>query len=143
MYGFIYPVFFLLNYVGILKYTPVFTDIANIKQQLEVFVTLSDHVRMNAYCTLFFNFYSDFGVFGIFLGSFIFGYFLYACIYIFHTKERCANICMLLNFNSVHDLSTMARIYTIYTTRALSLVWLLVLLPKEGHRPIKITFKRK
>ena len=114
MYGFIYPVFFLLNYVGILKYTPVFTDIANIKQQLEVFVTLSDHVRMNAYCTLFFNFYSDFGVFGIFLGSFIFGYFLYACIYIFHTKERCANICMLLNFNSVHDLFNGTYLYYLY-----------------------------
>ena len=112
MYGFIYPVFFLLNYVGILKYTPVFTDIANIKQQLEVFVTLSDHVRMNAYCTLFFNFYSDFGVFGIFLGSFIFGYFcMLAYIYFIRKKDVRTFVCYLILIQFM--IFSMARIYTI------------------------------
>lgn len=142
MYGFIYPVFFLLNYMGILKYPAVFTDIANIKQQLEVFVTLSDHVRMNAYCTLFFNFYSDFGVLGIFLGSFIFGYFcMLAYIYFIRKKDVRTFVCYLILIQFM--IFSMARIYTIYTTRALSLVWLLLMLPKEGHRPIKITLKRR
>lgn len=141
-YGFIYPVFFLLNYVGILKYPPVFTDIAYIKQQLEVFVTLSDHVRMNAYCTLFFNFYNDFGVFGIFLGSLIFGYFcMLAYIYFVRKKNVRTFVCYLILIQFM--IFSMARIYTIYTTRALSLVWLLVLLPKEGNRTVRITFKRK
>lgn len=141
-YGFIYPFFFLLNYVGILKYPSVFTDISNIKQQLEGFVTLSDHVRMNSYCTLFFNFYNDFGVFGIFLGSFIFGYCcMLAYIYFIRKKDVRTLVCYLILVQFM--IFSMARIYTIYTTRALSLLWLLVLIPKKRHRGIKITFKRK
>lgn len=142
MYGFIYPIFFVLNYIGILKFPTVFKDISLIKQQLEYYVQISDHVRMNAYSTLFFNFYNDFGVFGIFLGSFLFGYFcMLAYIYFTRKKNMRTFVCYLILIQFM--IFSMARIYTIYTTRALSLVWLLILLPKEGYQPVKIVFRRK
>ena len=130
LYGFLYPVFFVLNYIGILKFPPVFKDITAIKQQLELYVRISDHVRMNAYSTLFFNFYNDFGVFGVILGSFLFGYFcMLAYTYFIRKKNIRTIVCYLIMIQFM--IFSMARIYTIYTTRALSLVWLLILLPGE------------
>ena len=141
LYGFIYPIFFVLNYIGILKFPAVFRDISSVKQQLEYYVQISDHVRMNAYSTLFFNFYNDFGVFGIFLGSFLFGYFcMLAYVYFSRKKNVRTFVCYLILIQFM--IFSMARIYTIYTTRALSLVWLLVLLPKEGYRPIRFKFRK-
>ncbi len=141
MYGFIYPIFFVLNYVGILKFPSVFADISAIKLHLEYYVQISEHVCMNAYSTLFFNFYSDLGVFGIFLGSFLFGYFcMLAYVYFTRKKNVRTFVCYLILIQFM--IFSMARIYTIYTTRALSLVWLLVLLPRDGKKAMKITFKK-
>lgn len=136
LYGFLYPVFFVLNYLGI-KFPPVFGDINYIKQQLEIFVPISDHVTMNAYSTLFFNFYNDFGLFGIFLGSFLFGYFcMLSYMYFIKKKNMRTLVCYLILIQFM--IFSMARIYTIYTTRALSLIWLLILLPKDDGIKIKL-----
>ena len=133
LYGFVYPVFFVLNYLGIRLFSGVFADITTIKQSLETFVTLSPHIRMNAYCTLFFNFYNDFGIFGIFLGSFLFGYFCMLAYTSFIRKKDVSSFaCYLILVQFM--IFSMARIYTIYTTRALSLVWLFLLLPKDRIR---------
>ena len=134
LYGFVYPVFFVLNYLGILPMPQAFTDVTYIKQQLETFVRISDHVSMNAYSTMFFNFYNDLGVPGVILGSFLFGLF---CMMAYKAFLRYKNIraftCYLILIQFM--LFSVARIYTIYTTRALSLVFLLLLLPKdEGKR---------
>ena len=133
MYGFIYPVFFVLNYLGIRLFPGIFEDISAIKQSLETFVRISPHIRMNAYCTLFFNFYNDFGIFGIFLGSFLFGYFcMLAYTYFIRKKNTSSFACYLILVQFM--IFSMARIYTIYTTRALSLVWLFLVFHKDRIR---------
>lgn len=137
LYGFIHPIFFALNYLGILKYPGVFNDISNIKLQLENYVQISNHVNMNAYSTLFFNFYNDFGIFGVFLGSFLFGYFcMLSYVYFTRKKDVRTLVCYLILIQFM--IFSMARIYTIYTTRALSLVLLLFLIPvsenSNSHR---------
>lgn len=137
LYGFIYPVFFVLNYLDILKYPAVFSDISYIKQSLELYVPISDHVTMNAYSTLFFNFYNDFGVFGICFGSFIFGYLcMLSYKYFIKKKDLRTFVCYLILVQFM--IFSVARLYTIYTTRALSLVWLLILLPKVGGKKLKV-----
>lgn len=134
LYGFLFPIFFVLNYVGVLNYPQVFTKITSIKEQLEPYVHISDHVSMNAYTTLFFNFYNDFGVFGVFLGSFIFGYLcMLSYQYFIRKKDVRTLVCYLILVQFM--IFSMARIYTIYTTRALSFVWLLFLIPKVGSKP--------
>lgn len=133
LYGFLYPVFFVLNYAGIRLFPGIFNNITRIKQALEEFVTISRHIRMNAYCTLFFNFYNDLGIPGVFLGSFLFGYFCMLAYICFKKKKDVRSfVCYLILVQFM--IFSMARIYTIYTTRALSLVWLFVLLPKERLR---------
>ena len=135
-----FPVFFVLNYFGILRYPAVFGDVTAIKQQLEQYVTISEHVRMNAYCTMFFNFYNDFGVFGVFLGSFLFGFFcMLAYSFFVRRKNTRSLVCYLILIQFMFF--SVARIYTIYTTRALTLVWLLILIPKENRQRIKFTLK--
>ncbi len=141
LFGFIQPFFFVLNYIGILKYPPVFKDVAYIKHSLERFIPISEHIRMNAYCTLFFNFYSDFGIIGVFLGSFLFGYFcMLSYTYFIRKKDLRTFVCYLILIQFM--IFSMARIYTMYDTRALTLIWLLLLIPKDGKFPIRITFKR-
>ena len=140
LYGFLFPIFFVLNYFGILKYPAVFGDVTAIKQQLEQYVTISEHVRMNAYCTMFFNFYNDFGVFGVFLGSFLFGFFcMLAYSFFVRRKNTRSLVCYLILIQFMFF--SVARIYTIYTTRALTLVWLMLLIPKENRQRIKFTLK--
>lgn len=138
LYGFVFPIFFIMNYTGILKYPQVITDISTIKHKLELFVPISDHVTINAYSTLFFNFYSDFGYAGIVIGSLVFGYW---CMYAFINFSREKNIRSFVFYLIIVQfmIFSMARIYTIYTTRALSLVWLLILLPKRNKKETPIT----
>ena len=41
------------------------------KDNLETFINLSPEISMNAYATLFYDFYIDFGWIGIAIGSFV------------------------------------------------------------------------
>ena len=130
LYGFVFPLFFLLNFTGLLKYPAALSNVTAIKQALEEYAQISPHVRMNAYSSIFFNFYNDFGPLGVALGSFLFGYLCmlsYACF--MRRKNARAFACYLLLIQFM--LFSGARAYTIYTTRALSLAWLPLLLPRR------------
>lgn len=131
LYGFLYPVFFVLHYLGIMRYPLLVDRVQYIKLYLEEFHKLSDHITMNAYSTMFFNFYSDFGVIGIILGSAIFGI---AAMYAYQNFIKNQDFRTLLIYLIVVQfmLFSMARIYTSLTTRALSFIWILFIFPKNG-----------
>ena len=100
--GFLYPIFFVFNYL---------------------------HITMNAYVTLFYYFYIDFGYFGIALGSFVFGF---LCMKSYKSWKRNGNVRSLVTYLILIQfiVFSVARIYTGLSTRALSLVWLFLLFRK-------------
>ena len=59
--GFLYPIFFVFNYLHIFSYPDAFVNAQNVKNSLEIFMPLSPDITMNAYVTLFYYFYIDFG----------------------------------------------------------------------------------
>ncbi len=130
LYGFFNPIFFLTNRLHIFSYPEAFTTAKLVKDNLEVFVSLSPTINMNAYATLFYDFYIDFGMPGIAIGSFFFGY---ICMRVFDLYRRACNsrnlvLCLIL-FQFV--LFSVARIYTVYATRALSIIWLIPMFKKK------------
>ena len=58
--GFLYPIFFVFNYLHIFSYPDAFVNAQNVKNSLEIFMPLSPDITMNAYVTLFYYFYIDF-----------------------------------------------------------------------------------
>lgn len=122
--GFLYPIFFILNYIHILSYPQAFTNAIMIKRNLETFYSISPQIRMNAYSTLFYNFYIDFGYLGVALGSAIFGF---ICIKVFNHFKKDKNIkdLVLYLILSQFIIFSVARIYTSLSTRALSLIWII------------------
>ncbi|WP_065219521.1 MULTISPECIES: O-antigen polymerase [Butyricimonas] len=122
--GFLYPIFFVCNYLHIFPYPEAFVDAQFVKNSLEVFMPLSPHITMNAYVTLFYYFYIDFGYFGIFLGSFTFGY---LCMKSYKCFKRDGDIRSLVLYLILMQfiVFSVARIYTGLSTRALSLVWIM------------------
>lgn len=127
-YGFLHPFFFVLNYFKIFPYPNQITTVQDIKHQLEMFYQVSDHVSMNAYTTLFYNFYIDYGEIGIIVLSLIFG-FICMLSYKMFVKYKDLKSFVIFLILTQFILFSMARIYTSLTTRALSLIWALILLP--------------
>lgn len=127
--GFLYPIFFVLNYLHIYSYPDAFVDAQFVKESLEVFMPLSPDITMNAYVTLFYYFYIDFGYLGIALGSFVFGY---LCMKSYKYLKQNGDIRSLVLYLILMQfiVFSVARIYTGLSTRALSVVWLLFLFHK-------------
>ena len=91
---------------------------------------------MNAYATLFYDFYIDFGVIGIALLSFLFGYICMRAYKNFRKKVDMRSLVVyliLLQF----IMFSVARIYTVLDTRALSFVWLFFMFQKEHKVKVK------
>lgn len=139
--GFLYPMFFVLNYLHILSYPDAFVDALFVKNSLEVFMPLSPHITMNAYVTLFYYFYIDFGYFGIALGSFVFGY---LCMKSYKYWKRNGDIRSLVIYLILMQfiVFSVARIYTSISTRALSLFWIIFIF-NMIYRNNKSTIKQK
>ena len=127
--GFLYPIFFVFNYLHIFSYPDAFVNAQNVKNSLEIFMPLSPDITMNAYVTLFYYFYIDFGYFGIALGSFVFGF---LCMKSYKSWKRNGNVRSLVAYLILIQfiVFSVARIYTGLSTRALSLVWLFLLFRK-------------
>ena len=129
-YGFLNPIFFILNYLHIMPYPKAFLDAKLVKDNLETFISISPHINMNAYATLFYDFYIDFGVIGIAIMSFLFGMVCMKSYKYFQEQNDQRSLVLyliLLQF----IIFSVARIYTCYATRALTLVWLPVLFKKQ------------
>lgn len=124
MYGFVQPIFFVLNYLHILDYPQAILDTIQIKDALEVYIPISDHITMNAYSTLFYNFYLDFRIVGIFIGSMIFGLICMKMYRNFKQRQDFKSLAIYLILVQFIIFS-MARIYTSLTTRALTFIWIL------------------
>lgn len=124
MYGFLHPIFFVTNRLHILSYPKSFTNAKLVKDNLETFINLSPEISMNAYATLFYDFYIDFGWIGIAIGSFVFGF---ICMKAFNAYENRGDtrslVLYLILFQFI--LFSVARIYTVYPTRALSFIWMI------------------
>ena len=74
-------------------------------------------------------FYIDFGYFGIALGSFVFGFYVWSLINLGNEMENVRSLVAYLILIQFIVFSV-ARIYTGLSTRALSLVWLFLLFRK-------------
>jgi oligosaccharide repeat unit polymerase len=87
---------------------------------------------MNAYATLFYDFYMDFGYIGVALLSFLFGY---LCMRSYKYYKRIGDMRSLVLYLILLQfiMFSMARIYTVLATRALSLLWLLIMFKKEEN----------
>lgn len=130
LYGFLNPIFFLMNRLHILSYPVAFKNAKLVKDNLEAFIALSPSINMNAYATLFYDFYIDFGMIGIALGSFIFGF---ICMKAFNSYKRKGDTRSLVIYLILLQfiLFSVARIYTIYATRALSFIWIIPMFKKS------------
>lgn len=124
--GFLYPVFFIFHLIGF-KYPNAFLLGDAVKANLENFITIGSNITMNAYATLFYDFYIDFGVIGIAVGSFIFGY---LCMRAYKSMKNNMNMVSLVTYLILcqYILFSMARIYSSLTTRAISFIWIPILL---------------
>lgn len=133
LYGFLNPIFFLTNRLHIFSYPDAFLAAKNVKDNLETFISLSPSINMNAYATLFYNFYIDFGIPGIAMGSFIFGYICMRSfdVYRRNRDSRSLVICLIL-FQFIFF--SVARIYTVYATRSLSLIWIIPMFKKKSKK---------
>lgn len=129
LFGFLHPVLFILNRIHIIPYTNTFYEVQNIKDYLEIFRNIGEGINMNAYSTLFYDFYIDFGMIGVFVFSLLFGYICMRSYVNFRNKPDMRNLVLylvLLQF----IIFSMARIYTIYATRALTIIWLIPMFKK-------------
>lgn len=131
-FGFLYPIFFFLNYTGLMPYPKVYNDVFLIKGNTELFVEIGDGIVMNSYTTLFYNFYLDFGYLGIVCFSAIFAM---ICGYVYKRMKKNSNQKLLILYLILLQflLFSVARIYTIYTTRALSLLWIIPLFLRTNN----------
>lgn len=131
-YGFLHPIFFVTNRLHILSYPQAFQNAKLIKANLETFISLGPNISMNAYATLFYDFYIDFGYFGVALLSALFGY---LCMRSYKYYKRIGDSRSLVLYLLLLQfiLFSMARIYTVLATRALSFVWLLIMFKKEKN----------
>lgn len=130
LFGFLYPFLLFLNYTGIFKYGETYNNVKYIKDSTEIFKSIGDGINMNAYTTLFYNFYIDFGLVGVIVGSLLFGMVTINSYKRFiknRDPKRLVIYLILIQF----ILFSVARIYTIYPTRALSLVWVHLLYNRE------------
>ena len=133
LYGFLYPVFFVLNYLHLLPYPDAFMDAQYVKNSLETFMPLSPDITMNAYVTLFYYFYIDFGYLGIIIGAFAFGYLcMKSYKYLKSTGDIRSLVLYLILIQFI--VFSVARIYTGLSTRALSIVWLLFVFKSIGNK---------
>lgn len=141
-YGFVQPFFFFLRIFNIMDYPQALLNVSIIKENLEIFVPISDNITMNAYSTLFFNFYSDFGVAGIVIGSLIFGYIcmrIYRNFKLYRDFKSLVIYLVLIQFM----IFSMARIYTSLTTRALIFVWIIFFFKRSKTGGIEISTKKR
>lgn len=136
LYGFLNPIFFVTNFIHLFTYPTAFTNAKLVKDNLEPFFRLSPNITMNAYSTLFYDFYIDFGWIGIAVGSFIFAFICMKAFNVYKSrgdKKSLVLYLILLQF----IFFSVARIYTIYATRALSLVWIIPMFMKVKKSEIK------
>ena len=131
LYGFLQPIFFILNFFHILSYPQPIYDVLQIKDILEIYIPISDHITMNAYSTLFYNFYLDFRIIGIIMGSLIFGFICMKFYRNFKERGDFKNLVIYMILIQFMIFS-MARMYTSLTTRALTFVWIIIMFKQSS-----------
>ncbi|HHY83211.1 MAG TPA: oligosaccharide repeat unit polymerase [Clostridiales bacterium] len=90
--GLINPVLFFLENIGLISYPSIYLIVKHLSfEALETTVDIG--VRMNAFVTMFYQFYLDGRVFGIILGSLLFGGF---CSWIYYKMKYSMNKMMVV-----------------------------------------------
>lgn len=121
--GFTRIIFILLDKIGI-HYPESYLTADDILDNLEGFIPIGKGINMNAYATMFYDFYIDGGLVGIILGSIILGY---ICRRVYIGVKYNINICNTVFYLLIIQqlLFSMARIYSVYPTRALPFILIL------------------
>lgn len=124
--GFLRPIFSIFNVLGI-EYPEAYQVVNQITSDLEKWIPIGNDVRMNAYATMFYSLFRDGGYLGIALGSLGFGY---ICVRVYRNmKIRRDMRSMVFYFLIIQQIFfSMARLYTVFPTRAFSFVWLFILI---------------
>lgn len=133
LYGFLNPIFFVTNYLHLFSFPEPYTNAKLVKDNLETFFSIAPNINMNAYATLFYDFYIDFGWIGIAIGSFGFGFLCMKAFNLYkHRKDTFSLVLYLILLQFI--LFSVARIYTVYATRALSLIWIFIMFKRAKEK---------
>ncbi|MFS0647150.1 O-antigen polymerase [Siminovitchia sp. 179-K 8D1 HS] len=126
--GFTRLIFIVLDNLGI-HYPESYLRAQEIMDNLEGFIPIGNDINMNAYATLFYNFYIDGGLIGIVLFSALLGF---ICRKAYQGVKYNINIRNSVFFLLVIQqlLFSVARIYTVYPTRALPFLLILIMFVK-------------
>ncbi|SHG03429.1 O-antigen polymerase [Ornithinibacillus halophilus] len=93
--GFIRPGFIIFEKLGY-PLPGLVNNAERLNMELEEAVLIGDGVRFNAFTTLFYNFYIDLGLIGVFLGSFLFGVISYITYRNFMIRMNLLNFTIYL-----------------------------------------------
>ena len=126
--GFFRPILYILHLFGF-EDPERYKIVIDIASDCEQYVPIGYDVRMNAYATIFYSLYRDGGYLGIVVGSLIFGILCRKIYKSMITKSDLRS--MVLYFLIIQQIFfSMARFYFVFPTRALSYVWVFLLLRK-------------
>lgn len=137
--GFTRLFFITLNNLG-LDYPEVYLRAEDIMDNLEIFIPIGEDINMNAYATLFYNFYIDGGIVGVILLSATLGY---ICRRAYESVKYNINIRNTVFYLLIIQqlLFSVARIYTVFPTRALPFLLILLMFTKvKTQKSSKKTF---
>lgn len=126
--GFGRIIFIVLDKIGI-SFPQNYLKAEDIMDNLEIFIPIGKDINMNAYATLFYNFYIDGGIIGIILFSILLGYISRKAYQGVKYNINIRNtVFFLLLIQQL--LFSVARIYTIFPTRALPFLLILLMFRK-------------
>ncbi|AIF45571.1 hypothetical protein X953_16525 [Virgibacillus sp. SK37] len=126
--GFTRMLFIILDKIGI-SYPESYLRAQDVLDNLERFIPIGEGINMNAYATLFYHFYIDGGIIGVILFSALLGY---ICSRAYQGIKYNINIRNTVFYLLILQqlLFSVARIYTVYPTRALPFLLILVMFVK-------------
>lgn len=130
--GFTRLFFIFLDNIGI-HYPESYLNSQIVMENLERFITIGNDINMNAYATLFYQFYIDGGVLGIIFFSVVLGF---ICRKAYQGIKYNINIRNAVFYLLILQqlLFSVARIYTVYPTRALPFLLILFMFVKEKRK---------
>lgn len=126
--GFTRIFYIILDKIGI-DYPENYHKAQDILDNLELFIPIGKDIKMNAYATLFYHFYIDGGILGVIILSMLLGYIFRKAYQGIKYNINIRNaVFYLLLLQQL--LFSVARIYTVYPTRALPFLLILFMFTK-------------
>jgi oligosaccharide repeat unit polymerase len=137
--GFIYPILFFLNNLGLMPYPDAYLLIRHLSfEELETVVDIG--VRMNAFATMFYQLYLDGRILGVVVGSSVFGA---ICNWAYVKMKSTMNQFMVVFYLVLIQklLFSVVRFYYYQPSHAIGLVLLFFIFKKTMKPPMQLEMK--